>query len=126
MTESSTGNENRHFSRVPFVISAHISSAEQNWECRLMDISLKGLLIDTPNDFDMNNDTLYAISLSLSEDVSINMYAKIIHSEAQHIGLQWVDIDLDSLTALRTLLELNLSDPEEIHRELAQLMSTKV
>jgi len=35
--------------------------------------------------------------------------------------LQWQNIDLDGLTHLRRLLELNMGDPEEMHRELAEL-----
>ena len=70
-------------------------------------------------------DAVYSISLVLSEDVVINMKAKIVHSEASHLGLQWIDIDIDSLATLRRLLEFNLNDPEEISRELAQLVSRK-
>ena len=135
MTKNSSGsssgfslkaeNEKRHFCRVPFISNVHISFDEQNWECHLLDISLKGFLIEPPREFEMKRDTLYSISLTLSKEVVITMHAKVIHSEANHMGLQWVDIDLDSITALRRLLELNLNNPEEIHRELAELVSTK-
>jgi hypothetical protein len=36
-------------------------------------------------------------------------------------GLQWRNIDVDSLTHLRRLLELNLNDPSLLDRELADL-----
>lgn len=120
-----TENEKRHFCRVPFISNVHISFNEQDWECHLLDISLKGFLIESPREFEMKMDTLYSISLTLSKEVVITMQANVIHLEANHTGLQWVDIDLDSITALRRLLELNLNDPEEIHRELAELVSTK-
>ena len=125
LSETEIKNEKRHFCRVPFISNAHISFDEQNCECHLLDISLKGLLIERPREFEMKMDTLYSVSLTLSKEVVIAMQAKVIHSEANHIGLQWVDIDLDSLTALRRLLELNLNDPEEIHREIADLVSIK-
>jgi hypothetical protein len=36
-------------------------------------------------------------------------------------GLRWKHIDVDSLTHLRRLLELNLTDPGLLNRELADL-----
>ena len=123
MTKSSK-SEKRHFCRVPFIASAHISHDEQDWECKLLDISLKGLLIEPPQGLQMNRDELYAFSLSLSDTVKINMSAKLIHAEDHHLGLEWLDIDLDSLTTLRQLLEYNLSDPEEINREIGELVSS--
>ena len=125
MTKFSSDYEKRRFLRVPFIIKAHLSLDEQNWECHLLDISLKGFLIEVPREFKIKMDTLYSVNLTLSEDVAINMQAKIIHSAANHLGLQWVNIDSESLTTLRRLLEFNLNDPEEINRELAELISTK-
>jgi len=123
MTTSSDNNEKRHYCRVPFIAGAHILLEDQDWECQLLDISLKGLLIEPPQGLQMNKDDLYAISLTLSDTVKINMSAKLIHAEDNHLGLEWVDIDLDSLSTLRRLLEYNLSDPEEINREIGELIS---
>ena len=116
-----TKNEKRHFFRVSFIKNAHVSFDGHNFGCNLLDISLKGVLIEPPNELVMKIDTLYDIHLALSKEVIISMEAKVIHSEENHIGLEWVDIDLDSLTELRRLLEYNTHDPEEIHRELAEL-----
>jgi hypothetical protein len=49
------------------------------------------------------------------------MEAKIVHIEKAHWGLQWENIDIEGLTHLRRLLELNLADLEEMHRELSEL-----
>lgn len=116
-----TNNEKRHFIRVPFIISAHILFDGKDLVCHLLDISLKGVLIESPQEFVIKKDALYSIILTLSKDVVITMEAKVIHIEENHIGLQWSDIDLDSITELRRLLEFNTNDPEEIHRELADL-----
>lgn len=124
MTNSTANNEKRHYSRVHFIASAHILLEERDWECQLLDISLKGLLIEPPQGLQMNQDELYSISLTLSDTVKINMSAKLIHSEDNHLGLEWVDIDLDSLTTLRRLLEYNLNDPDEINREIGELISS--
>jgi len=119
----SSDNEKRRFRRVPFIYSASLSLNNQCWECLLLDISLKGLLMEAPTEFKITKGALYSVHLLLSEEVAINMQAEIIHTENNHLGLQWVTIDLDSLATLRRLLEFNLNDPEEINRELANLLS---
>ena len=124
MTIKSADNEKRHFHRVSFVSNVKVSLDEQSWECSLLDISLKGVLIEPPEKFDVQSDALYSICLTLNENIAINMQAKIIHSKPNHLGFQWINIDLDSLTTLRRLLELNLNDPDGINRELAELISS--
>jgi hypothetical protein len=87
-----------------------------------LDISLKGLLVEHPQKIIIRPEDLCTIKLILGEDIAIDMQAKVTHTDDSHLGLQWVDIDLDSLTRLRRLLELNSSDPEEVNRELAKLI----
>ncbi|MCU7801285.1 MAG: PilZ domain-containing protein [gamma proteobacterium symbiont of Lucinoma myriamae] len=125
MTNSTPANDKRHFCRVPFISSVHILFDDKSVECGLLDISLKGLLIEPPENFTLKKDTLYSLTLILSEKVIISMQAKLIHSETNHYGFEWVDIDIDSLTILRRLLELNSIDEDEIHRELGELVTTK-
>jgi len=49
------------------------------------------------------------------------MEAKISHTENNHWGLEWMNIEVDSFTHLRKLLELNTQDPDKIYRELSEL-----
>lgn len=125
MNSVTTSQDKRHFARVPYISSVNILFDDKNVECGLLDISLKGLLIEPPENFEINKGALYSLTLILSEKVMISMQAKLVHSEVHHYGLEWVDIDIDSLTILRRLLELNSVDPDEIHRELGELVSRK-
>ena len=125
MSALSNEQEKRHYYRVSFIHQAKISRGGKDWDCRLLDISLKGVLIEPPDSFNIEKEDLYSINLTLSEDAQIDMKAKLIHTEENHLGFKWVDIDLDSLTTLRRLLEFNLNDADEINRELADLVSTK-
>lgn len=119
---SSSENEKRRFCRVSFLASGSISLETKEWKCCILDISLKGVLLESPQDFEVKKDTLYRIRLILNEDTMISMQAKLMHSEAHHLGFQWIYIDLDSLTNLRRLLELNLHNDQEINRELSDLV----
>jgi hypothetical protein len=120
-----TGQEKRHFCRIPFISHAQIALDNKQLSCNLLDISLKGVLIEPLDSITLEQDKLYAFELSLSREVHINMNARVIHAEDNHIGLEWNDIDLDSLSSLRRLLEYNLNDPEEINRELGELLSNR-
>ena len=113
--------ERRQYQRIPFIAEVIMSKDGDEWSCGLLDISLKGMLVEPPSDISAETDAIYAIELVLSEDVSINMQAKISHANDEHWGLAWENIALEDLTHLRRLLELNISDPDEMHRELAEL-----
>lgn len=113
--------DRRQYQRIPFIAEAIMSAAGEEWSCVLLDISLKGVLVIPPSDLQPDSDQAYAIELVLGEGVTIRMAARISHVNREAWGLAWENIDLDSLTHLRRLLELNLSDPEEMHRELSEL-----
>lgn len=98
-----------------------MSKGREEWSCALLDISLKGMLVETPTGIEPESEAMYAIELVLGAEVSIKMQAKISHASDKHWGLAWENIDLEGLTHLRRLLELNLADPDEMDRELADL-----
>jgi hypothetical protein len=50
------------------------------------------------------------------------MWTKVMHVEGRHVGLRCESIDLDSITHLRRLVELNSGDPGLLDRELGSLM----
>ena len=116
-----TDNERRHYQRIPFIADVILRHNDQQWSCGLEDISLKGMLIVPPADAEPAQDEIYVIELVLGEAATISMQAKISHITDTHWGMEWGNIDLDGLTHLRRLLELNMDNPEEMHREMAEL-----
>lgn len=116
-----THNERRQHQRIPFEADVLVSQGDQQWRCELEDISLKGMLIRTAENVSLEPNSLYSVQLILGEGAEIHMMAKLSHCHERHCGLQWDHIELESLTHLRRLLELNLEHPEDMHRELAEL-----
>ena len=116
-----TDQERRQYQRIPFIAEVLMSSNSQQWSSGLVDISLKGLLILSPEEIEPEMDHVYDIELVLGEGATITMAAKISHTDEHHWGLQWENIELEGLTHLRRLLELNMVDTDEVHRELAEL-----
>ena len=113
--------EKRSYSRVPFNAEVLMQSGHEEWSCNLIDISLKGMLVEPPTDMDLDLTKPFAVALFLGEDVSIHARVTITHTDEDHWGLKWKHIDIDGLTHLRRLLELNMADPELLNRELAEL-----
>lgn len=117
--------EARHFSRVPFQaeVKLHFLLSKSDYTARLVDISLKGALLKSseplPGVFKRNT---CRITLALSREESIIMDCQVVHHEGTYIGLECKHIDLDSMTNLRRLVELNMGDPALLERELAEVL----
>jgi hypothetical protein len=125
-----TEQEHRHFSRIPFDANITVSGTNsgQQWQARLIDISLKGVLLHKPDDWQAEQDKSFHLDLCLDgaeSDVKLAMNASIAHVENDCIGFEYNDMDLDTATHLHRLIELNLGDEALLERELAELIDVK-
>lgn len=113
----------RHFTRILFSTPAHLTNNKDSYTCQLLDISLNGALVSRSDvfNFEKDSDAILAFKLPQS-DVIIAMSVTICHIEQNHIGLKCTHIDIDSITHLKRLIELNLADDELLHRELECLI----
>jgi len=114
-------DEKRHYQRIAFDAEVLMEHEGSSWVCHLVDISLKGILVVFPDELEVTIGDTYVMEFRLGPEASINMSVKVMHKQDHVTGLEWSDIDLESLTHLRRLLELNMSDPDEMHRELSEL-----
>ena len=114
--------DKRQFTRITFDSPVYLSKAESTWQTELVDISLNGVLIDRPADWNGSVGELYKLTLDLNEsDIEIRMEVEVAHMENNHIGFHCKHIDLYSITHLRRLVELNVGDTEILNRELSSL-----
>lgn len=114
--------EKRFFTRIPFQGTVHMANTHGSWDTELMDISLNGALVAKPQDWQGSSTDHYMMELDLpNSHVEIRMEVVIAHVEDDRIGLQCKHIDLDSITHLRRLVELNLGDSSSLTRQLAAL-----
>lgn len=113
----------RKFQRVLFDADTRVEAASGSATARLKDLSLKGVLIQHPAQWTcaIGDEVSITIQLDKAEEFIIRMQTRVAHIEQDHIGLRCELIDLDSITHLRRLLELNLGDPDLLQRELAAL-----
>jgi predicted component of type VI protein secretion system len=111
----------RQFSRIPFEVSVTLQQDQRDWETRLLDISLHGALIETPANFEPAEGHPYQLAVHLEGGPDIRMDVEIAHQEDMQLGLRCAHIDVESITHLRRLVELNLGDPDLLERELSAL-----
>ncbi|WP_163835437.1 PilZ domain-containing protein [Spartinivicinus ruber] len=119
--KSSGAQERRKFSRISFDADTTLTQNEQNWKVSLVDISLKGILINAPNEFDINPDKPLLAKIQLDDVSNITMALRFAHKEGSQMGFVCTQIDIDSISHLRRLTELNLGSTDLLERELSAL-----
>ncbi|MDX1572371.1 MAG: PilZ domain-containing protein [Xanthomonadales bacterium] len=111
----------RRFRRFPIEGTVHLTADRASWKTDLIDISLKGLLVHCPDDWDNSTRTGFRAEIRLEGGVVISMAVTEAHRESDRLGFRCDQIDMDSFTQLKRLVELNLGEPELLNRELAAL-----
>ena len=124
--DTSNGNEARHFSRLSFHadVSLHFHLMDVVLAARLLDISLKGALVETPQPLvNAFKGKICQLILPLGAGIEkITMECVVVHQEGVCLGLQCRNIDVDSMSNLRRLIELNTGDEGLLERELSELV----
>ena len=115
--------EKRHFTRFNINGATEVHYLGSVFPAELIDISLKGALISKPADVDLPMGSIFDIHIMLEgSNVTINMNGHVTHRLATQVGICCDHIDLDSITHLRRLVELNLGDEELLEREIHELV----
>ena len=112
----------RHYTRVLFSTPAVLKVDHKVFDTSIIDLSLKGALISTPDSLGDNRGKEATLSFLLEgSEIHIDMEGFIAHCEPQSVGLSWTKIDIESMTHLRRLLELNVGDSDLLERQLEHL-----
>lgn len=125
MTENNH-DERRQYSRIPFDAHAHLNDAQGDLylNSTVLDISLKGLLVEKPYQWVGKIDAAYTIDVILGDtDLVIKMSSTVTHIDNERIGFKCQQLDIDSISHLKRLISLNLGDDSLLHRELSALIT---
>lgn len=117
-------DERRQYSRIAFHTPARLILDDGDIDVVVLDISLKGALIDLPAGKSVApgaSGTLHVILTEMEDRISMSV--RVAHHIDSRAGLLCLALDLDSVTHLRRLVELNLGDPELLERELSALVA---
>ncbi|MBJ2288472.1 MULTISPECIES: PilZ domain-containing protein [Pseudomonas] len=116
-------SDRRRFRRIAFNAKTELKQNGQQWPVQLVDLSLKGLLVQKPAPWLGKGGEPFDVDIHLDADTDVSMQVRLSHDDKGQLGFVCEYIDLDSISHLRRLIELNLGDEEELHRELGELLN---
>ena len=109
----------RNYKRIEIPIDIILNSKNNYYKANVVDISLKGILIKLKQDLDLNKNKIYTAHIPLTQTkTKIAMQIKIAWKKNKNYGIVCQNIDIDSMTHLKKLLELNGVSPLLLTREL--------
>ena len=119
-------DERRLHSRIAFHSPAELVFPDRTIAVVVLDLSLKGALVSLPSDIVINQQSVCMLHVHLNDAEikdNISMEARVAHCDGARAGLLCLTIDIDSVTHLRRVVELNLGDPTLLERELSALIA---
>ena len=119
---SQDADDRRQYSRIPFEAAVTIMQGDSSLSAQLVDISINGVLIETPESYHFRTDTPCRIHIELCNDIVITMQVALVHSSSSMLGFHCTSIDMESMAHLRKIIESNLGDPLAPGRVLDELV----
>ena len=108
----------REYTRIFFDAETVVIQDDHIWPVQLVDISLRGVLIKIlPGQMLRDADQL-DVSIHLGGGTEICMSVHIVSQQGDQVRLACDHIDIESMTHLRRLVELNVGASSLLEREL--------
>ncbi|MGI2065511.1 PilZ domain-containing protein [Shewanella sp. MF08487] len=111
-------DERRMFSRILFATDARLTQGETKWETTILDLSLNGALVEEPPHFSNSGEAITLCFTLPESDIEIRIETELVHQKNAQLGLKCNFIDVDSISHLKRMVELNLGDASLLNREL--------
>jgi len=112
--------DNRRFRRIPFDTQIQVIHGEATYKGILLDVSLKGALIQFPEYIPVKLDDTCNVIIHLpSSNVNMFFEATLVHVSQLNYGFKFLTENIDTITHLRRLMELNIGDDQAVVNEFA-------
>lgn len=105
--------EKRQFIRVSLVAEAKLFQGDQFWLGHVVDISFKGVLINSQATFTLDNNKAIMAEIFFENDTSMKIKVEEAHNNGHSYGFHFLEFDADGMTKLRNIIMDNLGD--EMH-----------
>jgi len=117
----------RRFTRIPFQVPAHLEVGGASVPCSLVNLSLRGALVELAADGAPAAGATCAVTIDLDpgSGARIRMDGDVAHRHGRKIGIRCDELDLESVQHLRRILEVNVGDEDLVLRELGQLVAER-
>lgn len=120
-----TNNDKRQFHRIFYHSLATVTTDTTVLPCEILDLSLKGCLLRFDQPWNLDPEKTCELKLQLSEEICISMELLLTHNGGHEIGFRCKHIDINSITELKRLVELNLGNSELLERDMHALVAGK-
>lgn len=117
-------NDKRRFHRIFYHALATVTTDTTVYPCEIMDLSLKGCLVRFDQPWTPDPDKTCILRLQLSDEVCIVMEILLTHNKGNESGFQCKHIDINSISELKRLVELNLGNSELLERDMQALVAS--
>ena len=102
---TSSHDERRRFQRIAFDAPTELRQGERRWPVKLLDLSLKGLLVERPEPWDADPTQDFDAVIHLNDKkTQVRMQVELRHDESTRLGFICLHIDIDSMTHLHLSL----------------------
>lgn len=116
--------DKRKYTRIITSLDAKINLDNIEYEVTILDLSLNGALITSPAGIIAMCGTTGNLTLRLTLESTITFAFEVSHIENDTWGVKVKLTDIESITHLRRLIELNLGDSQILDRELINLSAS--
>jgi hypothetical protein len=111
--------EKRRFSRIKIEEKCVVECGNDFVEGRLLNVSLKGALMEFDGEIDFQSGAGCRLSFNLGNpDFYLEFMVEVAHCNDCVAGVRFVEADLNTMIHLRNLLEARTGDPLLVKREL--------
>lgn len=111
----------RHFTRISLHAPALLSTPEEEWETRLIDLSLTGALVELPNGWTGRMGSYYTLRVQLTNHSWFSTEVVIRQADGDRLGMAFADLDQHGRDVIRWLMEVNIGDASLLRHELSDL-----
>jgi hypothetical protein len=112
--------QNRRYRRIPFQAVVSIHSSGQYATGTLVDLAMKGALVACLSPLELSQGEEAKLCITLPDTpIALTFASKLVHVETGHYGFKFLGENLQTLTHLRKLIELNTGDVDATRDELS-------
>ena len=111
----------RHFTRISLHAPALLSTLNEEWKTRLIDLSLTGALVELPDGWAVRTGMHYTLRVQLANHSYFSTEVVIRQADGDRLGMAFADLDEHGRDVIRWLMEVNPGDSSLLKHELSDL-----
>lgn len=117
--------DRRQFSRVVLDWPVEIVYQQKQWPALLIDLSFRGALLNCEH-LQVEANTLVHVHIHIPQSQKdLQLEAKVVRHSGSIYALQIDSLDIESMSELRRMIELNIGNDDLLQRELEQLLAVR-